>query len=250
MITDIINSFHTFQDFIDLIRGQKFNIFDYFKFKNLKYNIISLGQNCFPRVICSFAKLKPTKIYGELSCPFDLAYYYNIDKIIELLNNNFENLFDETYFDEKEDTYINYALNINFVHDGKLTKEELISRYNKRIENFNFYLNSEKPLICVFYASSQLSEKHILDIYNYIKSKRENKKFGLVIAHNSNINFENKPKEVFLVDKVDIFNLDQGSSSWIKLMRPKYRKKNPLAEDIYLRVTDVLKKAIKESCNI
>ena len=54
----------------------------------------------------------------------------------------------------------------------------------------------------------------------------------------------------FLVDKVDIFNLDQGSSSWIKLMRPKYRKKNPLAEDIYLRVTDVLKKAIKESCNI
>ena len=240
---------HSFQDLIDLFRGQKFSFSDYYKFKNLKYNILSIGQNCFPRVLCSFAKLKPTKIYGELSCPFDLAYYYNIDTIINLIDNNFEDFFKDFIFDKKENTYVNYSLFINFAHDGILSKQKFIERYKKRIENFNYYMNNEKPLVIMFYASSQITEQQVLRLYDVIKRKRNGKPFRIVIAHSSDINFENKPQELLLVDNIDIFKLEKTKCSWIKLMKEKYRKEYPMAENIYSRTVGVLNQAINEVCD-
>ncbi|MBQ3310888.1 hypothetical protein IJG72_02295 [bacterium] len=238
--------FHSFQDFLDLLKGQKFNIFDYFKFKNLKYNILSVGQNCFPRVICSFAKLKPTKIYGELTCPFDLAYYFDINSVIKLIDSDFENFFDNVVFDEKENTYVNFSFFINFVHDGNLSKEKFVERYTKRIENFHYYMNSEKPLILMFYASSQITEKQILYLYDIICKKRKEKFFRLIIAHHSEIRMKDLPKGLLLIENIDISKLEQNSASWVKLMRPKFRKNNIEAKDIYSRVTKTLNQAIKE----
>lgn len=241
----IINDF---QDFVDILRGKKFNLFDFIRFKTFKYNLISLGQNCFPRVICTFAKLKPTKAYGELSCPFDLAYYYNIDNLIKILENDFETYFDETNFDNEAQTFINYPLNINFVHDGKLSKEQFINRYKKRIENFEYYLNNEKPLICLFYAESEIHRKQILRIYEFIKNKRNGKFFRLIVAHHSDIDTKNMPKNLILVDNIDVFKLEK-EGPWIRMLRPNTRKKNKLANEIYTNVTNAIKQAIKESCN-
>lgn len=42
-----------------------FSLYDFFQFRKQNFKIVSLGNNCLPKVLTTAVKLKPRKIYGE-----------------------------------------------------------------------------------------------------------------------------------------------------------------------------------------
>ena len=62
-----------------------FSFVDFVRFKRQNFHIISLGSDCLPRVLTTAVKLKPRKIYGEKTLPFDLCRSYDLKKIIKFL---------------------------------------------------------------------------------------------------------------------------------------------------------------------
>ena len=131
-----------------------------------KYTIISLGTNCFPRTLLTKAFLKPTKIQGEKSMPFDLVRSIScFDKTLDLLENDFQGYFDDlgeldVCAEENEDRcasismehpegkvmFVNDYLESDYVHDGGLTREEFIKRYTDRINNFREAIRSNRHI--------------------------------------------------------------------------------------------------------
>lgn len=69
--------------------------------------------------------------------PFDLCIT-PIDSLTELLENDFEGITDNVFWVENDiyKSWVNKKYSLEFVHDGKLSLEELKIRYDKRIENF------------------------------------------------------------------------------------------------------------------
>ena len=102
-----------------------FSFEDYIRFKRQNFHIVSLGCDCLPRVLTTAIKLKPRKIYGEKTLPFDLCRSFDFERTAELIQNNFTDFF--------EDIKLTKEL---FPHDYKLTKEQFTIRYRKRISNF------------------------------------------------------------------------------------------------------------------
>lgn len=108
---------------------------------------ISLGTNCFPRMKLNQFQIKPSKEHGELSCPFDLCQT-PIESVKAILENDFEDYFQDLYFDEERKIWKNKKYNINYLHDN-LNKEEFIKRYKQRIENFRNIAKTKKNLVFI-----------------------------------------------------------------------------------------------------
>lgn len=53
-----------------------------------------MGSDCLPRVLTTAVKLKPRKIYGEKTLPFDLCRSYDLKKIIKFIETDFKTYFD------------------------------------------------------------------------------------------------------------------------------------------------------------
>ncbi len=190
---------------------QYFNIVDYFKFKKNKYRILSLGSFCFPRVVTTYAKIKPRKIYGEKSSVFDLAFHSNLDQVIKLINTNFKNFFDDVEFDQEQNCWINNTLGAIYNHDARLSKDDFIRLYKKRIENFYDYINDEKFLFVIYSISYATETKRdsIEKLYNIVQKLRGDKKFAFIILnHNKNLKNEVfEMKNTFFID-LSYFNTD------------------------------------------
>lgn len=62
-----------------------FSFADYIRFKKQNFHIVSLGCDCLPRVLTTAIKLKPRKIYGEKTLPFDLKYSFDLERTAELI---------------------------------------------------------------------------------------------------------------------------------------------------------------------
>lgn len=193
---------------------KRFRLFEYLRQKDyyskLNYKIIPIGQNCLPRIISSRAKLKPYKIYGELTCPFDLNYHQILDNIISILDAKFENYFDGLGYDDSEKTYINYKSGIVYFHEAHLTIEQFKDLYKKRIDNFLYYMGLDQHLFFVLATSEKISNEQILSLNDSIHKLRGQKRFSLiVINHNleNNLAFENK--NIFVINQEAIL-----SKSW------------------------------------
>lgn len=185
---------------------KKFNLFTYFEdknyYSNLNYKIIPIGQNCLPRILASRAKLKPYKIYGELTCPFDLNYHQSLDQIISILDSKFENYFDGLGYDESEKTYINYKTLVVYFHDAHLTIEKFKKLYIRRINNFFHYMSLEKHLFFVLATSEIVSNEQMLHLKNSIYKLREGRPFSLiVINHNLKNNLIFEDKSIFVINQ-------------------------------------------------
>ncbi len=116
-----------------------------------KVQIIPLGQNCIPRTILTRWKIKPHKLLGELTYPFDLAIF-GIPEITKTLRTDFNEFFwNLNYIKTKNSSYwIKEPNCIMFTHDKHLkTKAELIETYTKRIENFKKAMLNPIPVIFV-----------------------------------------------------------------------------------------------------
>ena len=152
-----------------------------------KLQIISLGQNCIPRTILTRHGIKPRKILGELSYPFDLAIF-GTKEITKCLRTDFNEFFFDLEFSKELDCWIKAPSCIRFIHDTK-NKKELVKTYTKRIENFKKEMKNPMPIIFI-----QLLEddEDVESIYKEIKKLRQNLPFKLLIIDTQNIvNFDN-----------------------------------------------------------
>lgn len=155
-----------------------FSYSDYIRFKNANYHIVSLGSSCITRALAVATGIKPRRLYGEKSCPFDL-YVSNLKRTIELIENDFSDFFNQIDIDA-------------FPHDEKFNFVHFKKRYEKRIQNF---LNIQKSNKKVYYIYSNYKvlpdENDITKLYNVLKSKRDGKPFELILLARKQINVPN-----------------------------------------------------------
>ncbi len=125
------------------------------------YNhIISLGRNCLPRTVLTHAGYKPRKRDGELSLPFDLSIH-SYESVCKLLDNDFQDYVNPDYIciDKNKIIHTKYT-KVEFTHESiedyldfytQNNFEELILRYQKRIQNFYTYIADNDILfVCNF----------------------------------------------------------------------------------------------------
>jgi len=146
------------------------------------YKLISLGQNCIPRTILTRHKLKPKKLFGELTYPFDLAIFGTIE-ITKCLKTNFNEFFEDLNYSKTLNCWEKLPNCIQFVHDTK-NKNELISKYKKRIENFQKEM--QNPNI-IFFVQFLEKDEDVENLYNELARLRENRPFKLIIIDTQNI---------------------------------------------------------------
>ncbi len=133
---------------------------------------ISLGENCFNRVVLTRHHLKPRKSEGEKSLPFDLCVC-PLKTVASCLQNNFEGYFSDLKWDKDSNLWQNKKLHISYNHDidcSKNDKEKLVARYKNRIENFKQLLknNDKKVFIISLIKSDEDDYKYINQIDSYL----------------------------------------------------------------------------------
>lgn len=177
-----------------------FSFTDYIRFKRQNFHIVSLGNNCLPRVLATAVKLKPRKIYGEKTLPFDLKYSFDLEKTAKLIQNNFNDFF--------EDIELTQEL---FPHDYKLTKQQFETRYNKRIKNFLEVMASDKMIYFIYADFDNLINVNTIEkLYYVLKNKRNGKPFKIIVLTAKTINISNPDIYVIVQD----FKIKDGT--WIK----------------------------------
>ncbi len=178
-----------------------------------KVNIIPLGQNCMPRTILTRWKLKPKKIFGELSYPFDLAVF-GIPEITKILQTDFNEFFNNLEFNGQY--WIKAPNCIYFSHDkdcGKDDKFKIIEKYSKRIENFKKVIINPEPVI--FFQILGDSED-VIKQYNELKRIRNSNPFKFIVIDTENIMEKEFELEDVILKKIPYPIKDYKLNWWKK----------------------------------
>lgn len=154
---------------------------------NSKFKIISLGFNCLPRIITTYAGFKPSKKHGELTGVFDLAVHDDLEKTISLLKNDFEDYFDGLEWDKFRDYWGNPTVSALYIHDKSLNREEFIQRYEQRILNFKESLKTPLPAFFVYSTEKKTEDEVLNRFFDTLKSFRKNPSYLIVINHGENM---------------------------------------------------------------
>ena len=227
-------------------------IFDlYFYIKRLginynKYKIIPIGTYCFSRCIVTFNKLKPTKSMGEKSYPFDLADFSNFDKIIDLINNHFENFFDDIEYDSVNCIWKSKLLNAIFPHDKDLSREDFILRYKRRIDNFYKDIISDRHVYLLLSTQQLITEEQIQRLKNLVEEYRNGKPYDIVIIN------QNHNRLCFNIDNVSIIEQSQNANKLEYLAEHDWAyqlstRKTREAQEIYNEITKEFINIIKST---
>lgn len=177
-----------------------FSYSDYVRFKNADYNVVSLGNSCLTRTLAVATGIKPRRLYGEKSCPFDL-YVSDLKRTIELIENDFSDFFENINIDA-------------FPHDEKFNFLHFKNRYEKRILNFLDILNSEKKVYYIYSNYSIVPDtKDITRLYEVLKDKRKGKPFELILLTKKYIDVQNVIQITYEINiddtRVDQFIIDK-----------------------------------------
>lgn len=165
--------------------------------KETKYYIVSLGPNCFPKTVLTRWKLKRIKAHGEVTLPFDLAWFHNTKYITEFIENNFQNFFENMKYIEDIKRWDNFG-KINFSHEscfGPNDENLLIEMYTNRINNFKATLKTEKPILFVQFLKDASVGEDIQRLYNILCKIRQDKPFELLIIDTDDI-IQTSPKNI------------------------------------------------------
>lgn len=217
----------------------KFDLFCWNKRKNLPKNfkIIPLGKYCFPRVITTINKLKPTKKMGEKSCPFDLAFFYDFDEIIKLIDTKFSNLYDDLIYNDKNQ-WVNDSVKTYFVHEYDFTKEQIIERYNKRIQNmFDYFADKSVHKFILIASFEEVSANQLESLEKALEKYMAQDEFSIILINQSDEYNSYKAKNIYVINQnhnVEKFNYMNRKSRWAIELR---KRKTKEANDIYSEVT-------------
>lgn len=195
----------------------------HFLAKKRKYNIISIGQNCFPRVLVTAYELKTTKAHGEKTCVFDLCNFNSIPKINKLIETHFEDFFDDMQWSKELNAFESKNSDSFFVHD-KIPYKKFVNRYKNRIKNFYDYTNDKRFAVYILSVAFDTEPDEIIKLRNTLQKLRQNKDFCLFVINctkqKMNIEFDN----IILINANNIIQeLNTPNKDWvneIKLLTP------------------------------
>lgn len=191
-----------------------------------------------PRVLTTSFCLKPQKKYGEKTCPFDLSLFDNIDKITELINNNFSNFFEKCVYENESQRWINPDLNAIFIHDHNPDSKKFKNTYERRIKNFYDYLKSKKRIpICVYSNRFPVTVNQIKNLYNAIKNVR-NDKFYMVVINSSK---EDLPEieNITVINGIDYEKISPGTN-WAEAVLDKSPKAVEYADIVIPKIKNII----------
>ncbi len=215
------------------------------------YKIISLGTFCLPRVITTFNGLKPRRSQGEKSCPFDLAFFNDIDKISELIDTKFKRFYDDIVYESPKDwnlkTWVNYSYEAYLNHDNALTKKEVVERYNNRISNFYEYLKDKtKHKFFLIASLSEISKLQMINLKNVLLKYMNKDEFDIIYINLSN--------EVLDFNEVGTFVINISRRNWVKinkscdwigeLKKRRLPEAQKIYEDITFNMIDIISNAM------
>lgn len=176
---------------INLIFLEIPNVFEGFKVNLLdkrfakKNTFISLGTNCYFRMILSKYGLKARRKDGELSYPFDLVKT-QIDSILNFLKTDFEDFFENIEYSEADKIFIDRKYHSLFSHDKFKSSEKglFINRYIKRINNFkNLFKQNNRLLFCSVIFDDFIDADVINQIYDNLKRMEKQSTFDYCVMH-------------------------------------------------------------------
>jgi hypothetical protein len=169
-------------------------------------NYVSLGFFC-----------EATEVFQQMglrkaSGPFDWVISDKIDKVFDLIENNFIDLFNPEYFFQRKDNlniYVNSKYSIGFVHDftkyASFEKQlpAVEKKYRRRIKRF--YEMVKQPTLFLRYVSSQddanYLSHHYCDLLNLLRSFNPGNDIIFII--NNDCSISNIVNNVFFVRKDD-----------------------------------------------
>lgn len=234
------------------------------KVHNLGYRIIPLGSYCLPRVISTLSMLKPRKAQGEKTLPFDLGFFWDFDKILDILDNEFKTFYNDIKFglinsNSARDLEVLFNFNSNvkhwvsdklsaiFNHEYMMTNiDEFKTRYDKRIESFYEYLKDEKYELYFLIASfSEIKLSQINRLKNIINRYRDKNSYNIIIINQCTHSYKINERNVYVIDEIDeTFDrmLRANNTNWAGALKRK--DVFPDAKKFYDDVTDNLKKII------
>lgn len=146
---------------------------------------ISLGENCFVRTVLARHGLKPVKIHGEKSYPFDLCVS-KIRGINKILSNDFNGYFEGLQWDETNLQWQNLELSLMYNHDkdcGVNDKQKLIDRIHGRIKNFQKLKESTKLIFVFSTVDRNTSYKDINALFKILQEYFQGVSFKMVVAN-------------------------------------------------------------------
>lgn len=237
---------------------QILNLFSNFYFfvrrLNIKknYKIISLGTYCFSRVITTANKLKPRRKEGEKTCPFDLASFSDFNSIINLVDTNFLNFYNDLDKDEQK-RWCNKNIGVIFPHDNELSKEQFIERYNKRIENLYGYFKDENTHKFILISSSSFIEIYQIEALICVLKKYMNKEdFDIILINQSDKFNKYKGENVYVINQnknVKAFK-HIAKQDWVSAI---FKRTEIEALKIYIEVTnsliDIISNVMNKKCS-
>ncbi len=205
-----------------------------------KINIIPLGQNCMPRTILTRRGIKPPKILGEPSYPFDMAVF-GMPEITKTLRTEFSEIFHNLEYNGKY--WIKAPNCIEFSHDKQFGKDDLynlIDLYSKRIVNFQRAIKDRTPILFVQIPGDC---EDVNAQYFQLLRMRQNRPFKMAV-----IDTEDVVKEVKYAD-IRVLKLkypkDDYKTNWWK----KEYYKSAEGEKFEKEIADFCKNIINEIIN-
>lgn len=226
------------------------NFYFFVRRLNIKksYKIISLGTYCFSRVITTANKLKPRRKEGEKTCPFDLASFRDFNSIINLVDTNFLNFYNDLDKDEQK-RWCNKNIGVIFPHDNELSKEQFIERYNKRIENLYGYFKDENTHKFILISSSSFIEIYQIEALICVLKKYMNKEdFDIILINQSDKFNKYKGENVYVINQnknVKAFK-HIAKQDWVSAI---FKRTEIEALKIYIEVTNSLINIISNVMN-
>lgn len=212
------------------------------------YTILSLGTYCLPRVIANFSRLKKRKGEGEKTCPFDLAFFDDFEKIIHLIKTEFKDFFDGVQYGE---LYSNPQINAVFNHDGGLTPDEFVSVYKERIKNFYEYItNKTTHKFFVIASLNPVSEKELSELFEVLNSYMREDEFTVILINQSRQENTIRHKSLYVIE------MSKYNEEWKRIDKDNcwvnaIRKRNSLdAQIIYYEIVKQMISIMKKMLDI
>lgn len=225
------------------------------------FKIICLGTYCLPRVIATYSYFKPRRSSGEKTCPFDLAFCWDFEGIINLLDNEFENFFDEVEYNYlinkkiKDDlakifgccltgkVWKHEKAGIVFNHENYIPFEQFKSLYSKRIKNiFEYIKNTDNEVYFLIATFNPISDEQITRLNNVVTRFREKDSFFNIIINQSGEKLNITQENTYIIDCDPNKYNKMFQVGWVEMLSE--HEKYPLANDLYNDIKNELKKII------
>ena len=176
---------------------------------------LSLGYSC--QTVATLYRLSKMHIIEN---PFQSMVSYNLSKLVQTLENNLSNFFEETEITnwEHDTNYLKVKdIKNDFVsiHDFTFCSDHLLIKNKLKKSGLNMLSKiKETDEVILIFRRNHASEdfESSIQLYEYIKRMRKNKPFILTIFQDKE--FVSKNKNLFFIKEND-WRFDLATCDWI-----------------------------------